>query len=191
MIRALVGLLLLAGLQACGVGRAAALEADLSKHLVAITTGFAGSDVLLYGAVDGPGDVIVVVRGPNEPLVMHRKSRIVGVWANTATMTFEDAPSFYAVASSRPLEEIASPATLNLQKIGVNHLNLDLGLRASPNLEKSPFNSIRLMSIAAFFSSSDQSSNMFSSSALAFLCNASNSIDSWSSSRPRPSTRPR
>lgn len=136
MTRALVGLLLLAGLQAFGIGRAAALEADLSKHLVAITTGFAGSDVLLYGAVDGPGDVVVVVRGPNEPLVMHRKSRVVGVWANTATMTFEDAPSFYAVASSRPLEEVASPATLNLQKIGVDHLNLDLGLRASPNLAK-------------------------------------------------------
>ena len=116
--------------------RAAALAADLSKHLVAITTGFAGSDVLLYGAVDGPGDVIVVVRGPNEPIVMHRKSRVVGVWANTATMTFEEAPSFYAVASSRPLEEITTEATLDLQRIGVDRLNLDLGLRASANLAK-------------------------------------------------------
>lgn len=113
---------------------ATALVADLSKHLVAITTGFAGSDVLLYGAVDGPGDVVIAVRGPVEPLVVHRKSRILGVWANTASMTFRTAPSFYAVASSSPLEEVASPVTLDQQRIGLDHLNLDLGIRASENI---------------------------------------------------------
>ncbi len=136
MTRALVSLVMFvaATLQVTTSARAAALVADLSKHLVAITTGFAGSDVLLYGAVDGPGDVVIVVRGPQEPIVMHRKSRIIGVWANTATMTFEEAPSFYAVAASRALGEVASTVTLDQQKIGLEHLNLDLGLRASPNL---------------------------------------------------------
>ena len=38
--------------------RANTLVADLSQHLVGITTGFAGADVLLFGAVEGHGDVV-------------------------------------------------------------------------------------------------------------------------------------
>ena len=51
-----------------------ALVADLSQHLVAITTGFAGTDVLLFGATEGEGEVVVIVRGPDRPVTMHRKS---------------------------------------------------------------------------------------------------------------------
>ena len=35
------------------------MVADLSKRLVAITTGFAGTDVLLFGAVRGKGEIVV------------------------------------------------------------------------------------------------------------------------------------
>ena len=49
------------------------LVADLSSHLVAITTGFSGTDVLLFGATNGPGDIAVVVRGPAEDAVIRRK----------------------------------------------------------------------------------------------------------------------
>ena len=34
---------------------AASLVADLSSHLIAITTGFTGTEVLLFGAKEGPG----------------------------------------------------------------------------------------------------------------------------------------
>jgi hypothetical protein len=60
------------GLAIAGPLRAAPLVADLSKHLVAITTGFAGTDVLLFGAIDEPGDVVVIVWGPPQEVVMHR-----------------------------------------------------------------------------------------------------------------------
>src|SRR6478752_3839010 len=87
------------------------LVADLSSHLVAITTGFSGTDVLLFGATDGPGDIAVVVRGPGENEVIRRKGRKGPVWVNTDEVTFRDAPSYYRVASSRPLDEFA-PQTL-------------------------------------------------------------------------------
>lgn len=105
-----------------GPGRASPLVADLSKHLVAITTGFAGTDVLLFGAVEDPGDVVVVVRGPMTRHVLHRKSRIAGIWVNTSTMTFESAPSFFAVASSRPLEEVANEIVRERNEMEVGHL---------------------------------------------------------------------
>ncbi|HEV3177595.1 MAG TPA: TIGR02186 family protein, partial [Stellaceae bacterium] len=64
-------LLLLASLglaAASGPARAQALVADLTNHLVAITTGFTGTSVVLFGATDGNGDVIVVVRGPERDI---------------------------------------------------------------------------------------------------------------------------
>jgi uncharacterized protein (TIGR02186 family) len=115
--------------------RADSLVADLSQHLVGITTGFSGADVLLFGAVEGQGDVVVITRGPDRPVVMHRKSRILGVWVNTASMTFDRAPSFYSVASSRPLEEIAPATVLARHEMGIEHLRLELArAKASPNV---------------------------------------------------------
>ena len=116
--------------------RADSLVVDLSQHLVAITTGFAGTEVLLFGVVDQPSDIVVVVRGPTRPIKMFRKSRIAFIWANTASMTFEQAPSFYAVISSRPLEEIASPSVQRLNGMVIETLReLDLPTaKASPNV---------------------------------------------------------
>ena len=74
-----------------GPASAAPPVVDLDDHLVAITTGFSGTEVLLFGTVDEPGDVVVVVRGPTRPIRMFRKSRIAGIWVNTASMTFERA----------------------------------------------------------------------------------------------------
>jgi uncharacterized protein (TIGR02186 family) len=125
-----VSVLLLAG-----PARAAPLVADLSDHLVAITAGFAGADVLMFGAVEESGDVVMIVKGPSERVSMHRKSWIGGIWINTATMTFKEVPSFYAIASSRPLEEIASETLLARNEMGVERLKLELPrAKASPNL---------------------------------------------------------
>lgn len=132
-----LGAIAVLGLAIAGPLRAAPLVADLSKHLVAITTGFAGADVLLFGSVDRPGDVVVIIWGPPEEVVMHRKSRIAGIWINTAQMTFEHVPSFYAVASSRALDEIASEHVLSRLEMGVERLNLPLPrTKASPNIAR-------------------------------------------------------
>jgi len=104
--------------------RAQALIADLSEHLIAITTGFTGTDVLLFGAIEEPGDVVVVVRGPVGDVTVRRKDRFAAVWVNAGRMDFADVPSFYAVAANRPLYEIAEPALLARHGIGVDFLRL-------------------------------------------------------------------
>ncbi len=95
------------------------LVADLSNHLVAITTGFTGTDVLLFGATNGPGDIVVVVRGPSRDEVVRRKGRFGPIWANASEVTFRDVPTYYRVASSRPLEEFAPENLLARQQIGI------------------------------------------------------------------------
>ena len=100
------------------------LVVDLSNHLVASTTGFTGASVLLFGAVEGDGDVVVVVRGPAEPQTVRRKERVLGVWANRAAAQVLDAPVYYRVASTRPLDKVASLAVLDRHQIGLDHLDI-------------------------------------------------------------------
>ena len=79
----------------------------MDKEKVAITATFDGSQVLLFGAVkrDKPApignmEVIVTLAGPLEPISVHRKSKVFGIWMNTDTVEVDAAPSFYAVATS-------------------------------------------------------------------------------------------
>jgi uncharacterized protein (TIGR02186 family) len=119
--------------------RAQALVADLSDHLIAITAGFAGTDVLLFGATEGEGDVIVILRGPEVPVAVRRKTRAVGIWVNTETISFSGAPAFYRVAASRPLEEITNAALRTRHQIGVDQLRLV----AERTLTPTKFNNFR------------------------------------------------
>lgn len=103
------------------------LVADLSHHLVAITTGFAGTQVLLFGAVDdvpGIADVVVVVRGPARTQIVRRKGRRAGIWVNVGEAEIPDAPSFYHVAATRPLAQVAGPEALARHRIGLDNLGL-------------------------------------------------------------------
>ena len=109
-----------------GVALAQVLVADLSSHLVKVSTGFSGTELLLFGATRDEGDVIVVVRGPDGPATIRRKVRsAVGIWVNSDSFTFEGVPSFYAVGSNRILQEIAGESVLNRHQIGVDHLRLE------------------------------------------------------------------
>ncbi|MDO8607672.1 MAG: TIGR02186 family protein [Phaeospirillum sp.] len=120
-------LLALIAVLSAGPARAAEpLVADLSSHLVAITTGFVGTDVLLFGAIDGDGDVVVVVRGPQRPDTMRRKARAGGIWINSGSAQVDNAPAFYRVAATRPLDQVASATTLERHQIGLEHLTLDI-----------------------------------------------------------------
>ena len=109
---------------ACGPVAAESLVADLSHHLVRITTGFTGSDVLLFGAIEGEGDVVVVVRGPASRAVVRQKERVAGVWINQSGVEFGDVPAFYAVAASRPLADFLPQAVAARHRIGMNNLHL-------------------------------------------------------------------
>src|SRR3546814_10442385 len=76
------------------------LVVDLSSHLVAITTGFTGTDVLLFGATQGEGHIVVIVEGPHSNLAVRRKEQVLGIWVNREEVTFRTVPTFYQVKAS-------------------------------------------------------------------------------------------
>ncbi len=120
-----------AGLSALSWGHGAAraagsdyISADLGQHLISIHSRFTGADVLLFGAKEGDGDVVVVLRGPAEDTVVRRKARTVGVWINRDRVWFSNVPGYYALAASRPLGDIGGDATYPVHEIGVENLPL-------------------------------------------------------------------
>ena len=100
------------------------LIADSSQPLVEINAGFVGTNVLVFGAKEGPGDVVIVVRGPIADYGVRRKQRVAGIWLNADRVDFEGVPSFYAIASSRPLDMVMTSAVQSREGVGIDHLKL-------------------------------------------------------------------
>jgi uncharacterized protein (TIGR02186 family) len=107
------------------------VEADVSARNIAVTSNFNGTEIVVFGAVDGSQqpsaesgyyDVIIVVEGVPSRMVVRRKGNVAGLWLNTASVIFDNVPSYYAVASNRPIDEIAPSELLKLHGIGLKHL---------------------------------------------------------------------
>lgn len=112
----MAALLLIPAAQAQDFGDDAAdLPSLVAVEEIAVSSDYRGSVVTVIGFNPdrrGRGDVVVVVRGPNQPARVMRKRRLLGLWINSDPVVFSQAPSFFAVLSSRPLREIAAPQAI-------------------------------------------------------------------------------
>lgn len=129
---ALVLALMLVG-AAVPAARAERLIMSLSTHLVQIRSNFAGAELLLFGGIErdaatvtrrGGYDLVVTVKGPPETVVTRRKERVVGIWVNTDSRTFLEAPGYLAVLTNRTSGLIADPLVRRRQQIGLNNIVL-------------------------------------------------------------------
>jgi len=111
------------------------LVPDVSQRHIEVRHSFTGAELLLFGAILYPGgrapepgtDVAVVVKGPLERIVVREKQQVAGVWMNVERVRFRSAPSFYAVASSRPLSELVDERTAAIYELGLQNLQLSPG----------------------------------------------------------------
>ena len=111
----------------------------LSQSRIDINTTFKGADLLVFGAIqypagavpDAPPDIAIVVRGPAEPVTVRRKARVAGIWLNTDRIRFESVPGFYAVATTRPIADLADDRTTAIYEIGIRNLQLSPASGAS------------------------------------------------------------
>lgn len=131
-------------------GRTQGLVVDVASHLVAVTTGFAGSEVVIFGTAEGPGEIVAVLRGPDLPAPVRRKERLAGIWYNGRAVTFETAPSFYRVVTNRPLDEIAPPEQRQRHRLGLDQI-IPPGspVRGAKRLDAAQIESYRQALIAA------------------------------------------
>lgn len=123
-------LLLFAALMLSGQ-RDPVLVPEVSQHDVQVRQGFTGTELLLFGAVLDPAgragqdyDIVVVLKGPSEPIRLREKERFAGVWVNADSNDFRSVPSYFAVASSRPIEEIVDAKTAAIYEFGTGYIQL-------------------------------------------------------------------
>lgn len=118
---------------ASGAAFAERLISSLSSHQVLVSSSFAGAELVLFGSVERDAatvprrsgyNLVVTVVGPRQTLVTRRKDRIFGIWANAQSRTFVGAPSYLAVLSNRPLDEIASLGVQQRLDIGMDNVPL-------------------------------------------------------------------
>lgn len=102
--------------------QARSLVADLSIKEISIDHNFNGIDVLVFGARNTSGTIVVVMRGPSHDYILRKKERIAGIWMNAAHAEFQEVPSFYAVASSHPLSRVNNEQLLNRLGIGAKNV---------------------------------------------------------------------
>jgi uncharacterized protein (TIGR02186 family) len=105
------------------------LVTSISRHQVSVNSSFVGTSIVLFGTVepDTPNarrratgyDLIVTVTGPKQTVVARRKERMLGIWTNVGSRTFLNVPSYLAVLSNQPLEQITSAETVRAQQLGL------------------------------------------------------------------------
>jgi len=120
------------------------LVPDISARRIDIQYSFAGAQLLLFGAIvfprgrvpDAPADIVVVLKGPSQPIVVREKQRLAGVWTNADSNRFRSAPGYYAVASSRPIGDLVDERTAAIYELGLQNLQLSPGGGAQPDKER-------------------------------------------------------
>ncbi len=120
------------------------LVPDISARQIQIRYSFTGAQLLLFGAVVYPGgrvpdrqvDIAVVLRGPVEPILVREKQKVAGIWMNADSSRFRSAPSFYAVASSRPIRAFLDERTASIYELGLQNLQLSPGGGALPDKDR-------------------------------------------------------
>ena len=126
------GLLAVLLLVFLGAARDPILVPEISQHEIQVRQGFKGTELLLFGAILTPEgaraaqayDIVVVLSGPPRSIVLREKQKVAGVWINAASSDFRSAPTFFAVASNRPIRDIVDERTAAIYELGLPWLQL-------------------------------------------------------------------
>jgi len=110
------------------------IQIGLSTNRVTITADFDGADLTIFGSVDnsdplvarqGRYDIIVVLEGPPQDVVVRRKERVLGVWVNMESQTFTNVPVTYSVATTRQPQDITGPDSYKRLSLGADNLHIE------------------------------------------------------------------
>lgn len=109
------------------------IVADIAQPVVEIRTAFAGTNLLVFGAINCPlqnaGEaegcaIAATIKGPPEAITVRRKTRKSGLWVNGAAANFGAAPGYYAFAATAPLADITSISQRQALELGPENLKL-------------------------------------------------------------------
>jgi uncharacterized protein (TIGR02186 family) len=140
-----------------GVARAESLISTLSDDAVEITSNFTGEQIVVFGAVRGTPEpntayqVAVVVQGPDQDVVVRRKQRLFGIWANRTSHEFTRVPSYYVMHLSENFSATLTPADMVQYRLGVPSLPFVQESNSDASAQRFAFALIGLKSARGLF----------------------------------------
>ena len=121
------------------------LVPDVSQRDIQIAYSFTGAEMLLFGAIlypggrlprgESPASIVVVVKGPTQSILVREKQKVAGIWVNADRLRYRSAPSFYAIASSRPIGQLVDDRTRAIYELGLDSLQLSPASNAAPAVQ--------------------------------------------------------
>lgn len=139
---------LLAVLSGVLPARAERVVVSLSENQIRIGSNYTGTRLALFGLVErddrkpapaATTAVVVIVRGPRENMTVRRKERMGPVWINRSQQKFVAVPTVLNVASSRPIDEIATPAVRRRLRLGLAEIVHAPEMTFEQTTEQDPF----------------------------------------------------
>ncbi len=116
--------------------RAQEIVTDISQYEIELRHSFTGETLILFGAINNGDietaryDIVIAITGEVRSQLVRKKERVYGFWVNTEAKLLENVPVYYALASTRPLPEIAEEEILATLKLGIE--NQDFTATAVP-----------------------------------------------------------
>lgn len=143
-----LALALAALLLACSPARADKVVVSLSENEIAIGSNYTGTQLALFGIIERddqsrtrktPMEIVVTMRGPRENMTVRQKEHVGPVWINSSQQKFVAVPSVLTVATTRPLEEIATPEERSRLRLGLSAIVAAPEMAFEHAVEEDPF----------------------------------------------------
>jgi uncharacterized protein (TIGR02186 family) len=97
------------------------LITQLETDHVDITTHFTGEQILFFGSLSSPGDVVVKVTSPSQDVAVSQKAKVGPVWLDGGRMVVRGAPGLFYLAATKPLDQLLDPQERERYGLSLEH----------------------------------------------------------------------
>jgi uncharacterized protein (TIGR02186 family) len=130
------------------------LISGISTNEINVDTEFKGAQILLFGAKNDAGNVVITVRGPRKNFIISKKENLLGVWFNGERINFKNSYGFYSLFSTYDDGEMIQQ-DLNEYELGKNNIQFEIQNNLSPSkINEFRFQLIDLLEQKKFYSAS-------------------------------------
>jgi len=108
------------------------LISGISTNEINVDTEFKGAQILLFGAKNDAGNVVITVRGPRKNFIISKKENLLGIWYNGERIKFKNSYGFYSLFSTYNDGEMIQQ-DLNEFELGKNNIQFEIQNKLSPS----------------------------------------------------------
>jgi hypothetical protein len=88
---------------------------------------------MLFGAISAPGEIVVKVRSPDQPIALEKKERLGPFWLSRGKYDITGIPGLYFLLASTPIDDILPAAVRETNGLDLSDGVMDMQLEPRPD----------------------------------------------------------